>query len=135
LLQLAGSWPAALELIAGLARTLTGAPAAVRLEGRRRVRSRADQGPSVRSTVAAPIYESDRIVGHLEVSSNQFEAFDEADLRAVSMLAAVLSEMRRLRSAPRPDPLPALPPKPWLAVRIAHRMEGMLPTVRLRLVL
>ena len=134
LMAVAGGWPAAVELISELARSITGTPfATVTLSGKQS--SSGYEGPSFRTTVAAPIHENEQIIGHLEVSSTELDAFDEADLRAVSMLGAVLSEMVRLRSARKPDMPLEFAPKPWFAARIVNRMEGMLPTVRVRLIL
>ena len=129
-LQVAGDWQSTLDLIAELTRTLTGAGAVeIVVAGRRALASAIAEGLPVRATVAAPLEEGERIIGHLEISSIEFGAFDEADLRIVSVLAAGLSEMVRLRAAEEATR------KPPLAVRIANRMEGMLPTIRVRVVL
>jgi transcriptional regulator with GAF, ATPase, and Fis domain len=130
---IAGSWQAALDLITELTRTLTGATGVeLVVAGRRAPGSAIAEGLPIRASVAAPIEEGERIIGHLEICSTEFGAFDEADLRIVSVLAAMLSEMVRLHAAPRQEEPPRKPP---LAVRIANRMEGMLPTIRVRVVL
>jgi transcriptional regulator with GAF, ATPase, and Fis domain len=133
LMGVAGGWPAALELIAELARTVTGAGgASITLSGRGRACCSVEEKLPVRATLAAPIYEGEQAVGQLEVYAVDFGAFDEADLRALSMLAALLSEMVQRRAAPKPE----VAPKPPLATRIADRMEGIWPrTVRVRVVL
>jgi len=133
LMGVAGGWPAALELIAELARTVTGAGgASITLSGRGRACCSVEEKLPVRATLAAPIYEGEQVVGQLEVYAVDFGAFDEADLRALSMLAALLSEMVQRRAAPKPR----VTPKPPLATRIADRMEGIWPrTVRVRVVL
>lgn len=129
LLRVADDWQTALDLIAEVTRTLTGAGGAeVVVAGRRALSPEIAEGLAIRATVAAPIEEGERIIGHLEICSTEFGAFDEADLRIVSVLAAVLSEMVQLRAAEHQEP----PRKPPLAARIVNRMEGMLPTIRVR---
>ncbi len=134
-MKVAGGWQAALDLTAELARTLTGArQVAITLADRRPVYSSAsvEEGQSVRATIAAPIHEGERTIGHLEICATEFGAFDEEDLQAASVLAALLSEMVRLDAAKRQQA--AL--KPPLAARIVNRVEGMFPrTIRVHLVL
>lgn len=135
LMRVAGGWQAALALTAELARTLTGAyQVAITLAGRRPVCSSdsVEEGRPLRATVAAPIHEGERTIGHLEVCATEFGAFDEEDLRAVSVLAVLLSAMARLDAAKRQE----APRKPPLAARIVNRVEGMFPrTIRVHLVL
>jgi len=133
-LSVAGGWQAALDLIAELTRMLTGAPGvSLTLAGGRPIYSSLGEAPPIRTTVAAPVYQNEQIVGHLEIYSTEFGAFDEWDLRALSVLAAVLSEMVRLRAADRQEAAPKAPP---LSARIVNRIEGMFPkTVRVRVVL
>jgi hypothetical protein len=131
-MRVAGDWQAALDLIAEMTRTLTGAGAVeIVLAGRRALASAIAEGLPIRATVAAPIEEGERIIGHLEICSTEFGAFDEADLRIVSVLAAVLSEMVRLRAAARQEAAA----KPRLAARIVNRVEEIFPrTIRVRVV-
>ena len=128
----AGAWQAALDLIAELTRTLTGAGGVeVVVAGRHAICSTVAEGLPVRATIAAPVEEGERIVGYLEICATEFGAFDEADLRLVSVLAAVLSEMFRLRAAEREEATR----KPPLAARIVNRMEEIFPrTIRVRVV-
>jgi hypothetical protein len=136
LLDLARSPEAALDLTAELARMLIGVPdVAIRKVAATNgfTHSSADQDLPVRSTVAAPIYEKQRIIGHLEISSNELGAFDEQDFRTLSLLAALASAIAS--SIPAPTPAREVSPKlPPLSTRIASRLEGMLPTIRVRLV-
>ncbi|MGC2323891.1 MAG: hypothetical protein WA463_14770, partial [Terriglobales bacterium] len=83
------------------------------------------------STLAAPIYANQRIIGHLEISSPQLGAFDEMTLSALPVLAALVSELIELRAAGLRQPASKAP---GLSARIAHRIEGMLPTIRVRIV-
>ena len=130
-MRVADDWQARLELIAGLTRTITGASGVeLVVAGNRALGCTVPDGLLVRSTIAAQIEDNERMIGHLEICSIEFGAFDEADLRMVSTLAAVLSEMVRL-SVATPEESPRKPP---LATRIANRMEGMLPTIRVRVV-
>ena len=133
LMGIAHSGQAVLDLIAELTRTLTGAGGVeLVVAGRRALGSAIAEGLPVRATIAAPIEEGEHIIGHLEICSTDFGAFDEADLRVVSVLAAVLSEMVRLQGADRQEP----PRKPPLAARIVNRMEEIFPrTIRVRVVL
>ena len=130
LLRVADDWQAVLDLIADLTRTLTGASGVeLAVAGRRALGFASAEGLPVRATIAAPVEEGERIVGYLEICATEFGAFDEADLRLVSVLAAVLSEMLRLRAAEEAVR------KPPLAVRIANRMEEIFPrTIRVRVV-
>ena len=132
LMRVADDWQTALELIAEVTRTLTDAGGAeIMLAGQRALASTIAEGLPIRSTIAAPIEDSERVIGHLEICSTEFGAFDEADLRIVSVLAAVLSEMVRLRAAPQQEPQR----KPPLTTRIVNRMEEILPrTIRVRVV-
>jgi hypothetical protein len=133
-MKIAGGWQAALDLIRELVRMLTGArgvaitmaPAA-----KSPASPKAQDEVPVRATVAAPIYKSERIVGHLEISSTELGAFDEQDLGLLPVLAAMVSAMLELRSAQSRKPTPK-PPKPTAG--IVSRIEGMFPTVRLRFV-
>ena len=131
-LGVASDWQAALELIAELTCSLTDAGGVeIVVAGQRALAAAIADGLPIRSTIAAPIEDSERVIGHLEICSTEFGAFDEADLRIVSVLAAVLSEMVRLRAAPQQEP----PRKPPLATRIVNRMEGIFPrTIRVRVV-
>ena len=132
-MKIAGGWRAALELMSELTRILTDAShAAVTLTASARPlpSTVADPQP-VRATVAAPIYASERIIGHLEISSTELGAFDEQDLELLRTLAAIGSEMTELRAASARQP--AQKPSP-LPARIASRIEGMFPAVRLRFV-
>jgi len=135
LMRVAGGWQAALALTAELARTLTGArQVAITLAGRRPVYSSDsfEEGRPVRATIAAPILEGERTIGHLEIRATELGAFDEEDLRALSVLATLLSDMARLDAARRQQAAR----KPPLATRIVNRMEGMFPrTIRVHLVL
>jgi hypothetical protein len=132
LVTVAGGWQAALDLMAALARMLTGARGvAIILSGKRLFYSSESGDVPIRATVAAPIYECQRIIGHLEISSPQLGAFDEGDLVVLPVLAAVIGEMVELRAAQsreashRASALPA---------RIVSRIEGMFPTIRVRIV-
>ena len=130
-MKIAGGWQAALELIAELTRTLIPASsvAVTIASGKPPMPSPAVDAQPVRATVAAPIYKSERIIGHLEISSAQLGAFDEQDLSLLRMLAAMASEMNALRAAPSRE----LTPKPPQRVAgIVSRIEGMFPTVRVR---
>jgi len=130
--KIAGGWPAALDLIADLTRTLTGAPGvAITLVDRPPVYSSVDVERPVRSTVAAPIYASQRIVGHLEISSSELGAFDECDLSALPVLAALAGEMVELRAATLRQ---SAAKASQLSARIVSRIEEMIPTIRVRLV-
>lgn len=131
-MRVAGGWQAALDLTAEVTRTLMGGSGvALTLAGGRSIHFPAEEALPVRTTVAAPVHQDERIIGHLEIRSAEFGAFDEGDLRAVSLLASMLSEMARLRAAEEQEAAP----KPRLATRIVNRVEGMLPkTVRVRLV-
>ena len=129
--RVAGGWQAALDLMADLTRMLTGACCVtITLVGRRLVCSRRGEELPNRAIVAAPIYECQRVVGHLEISSPELGAFDEPDLGVLSVLAAVTGEIAELQSAQRTSVRKAAP----LPARIASRLEGMLPTIRVRLV-
>ena len=129
-MRIAGDWQTALDLMAALARTLTGAGGVeIMVAGRRALVSATAEGLPIRATITAPIEEGERIIGHLEICSTELGAFDEADLRIVSVLAAVLTEMVRLRAAARQEAAP----KPRLAARIVNRVEEIFPrTVRVR---
>ena len=130
LVRVADNWQASLELIAELTQTLTGASGVeIMVAGRRALASTIATGLPVRATIAAPIEEGERIIGHVEICSTELGAFDEGALRIVSVLAAVLSEMARLHAAERQA-------KPRLATRIVTRMEEMFPrTIRVRVTL
>jgi hypothetical protein len=132
LVTVAGGWQAALDLMAALARMLTGARGvAIILSGKRLFYSSESGDVPIRATVAAPIYECQRIIGHLEISSPQLGTFDEGDLVVLPVLAAVIGEMVELRAVQsreashRASALPA---------RIVSRIEGMFPTIRVRIV-
>jgi len=130
LMRVAGGWQAALDLTAELTRILTGArTVAITLDDRPPVHSGGDVDLPARSTVAAPIYASQRPIGYLEISSPALGAFDEQDLSALPVLATLLGEMVELRAAASRVPAPSA-----LSARIISRLEGMLPTIRVRLV-
>ena len=132
LLRVGGSQQAAFELVSHIARLLTGATGvALILDDEGRIHSLPDEEHPVRSTVSAPIYASQRVVGHMEISSSQLGAFDELDLSFLPVLSGLVGEMIELRAAGKRQPLPA---SPRLTTRIAGRIEGMLPTVRVRIV-
>jgi hypothetical protein len=127
-MRVAGGWQAALDLTVELTRILTGARAvAITLADRPPIYSSVDDDLPIRSTVAAPIYASQRLLGHLEISSPHLGAFDEQDLSALPVLAALVGEMVELRAAGLREPA-------RLSARILSRLEGMLPTLRVRLV-
>lgn len=132
LLALGGSREEALDLIAELARLLIGVPdAAIRMASSEVGFAARSFDLPIRAVIAAPIYEDQHISAHLEISSNELGTFDEQDFRILSLLAALATEM----ISPTPLPLPELTVKlPPLPVRIASRLEGMLPTIRVRLV-
>ena len=132
-MQVAGGWPAALDLMADLTRMLTGARGvAITLAApEQRFYSSLEEGLEIRSTVAAPIYEKERIVGHLEIFSNELGAFDEPDLSTLPVLAAVVGEMITLRAAAQQE---SARKAERLSTRIVSRIEGLLPTIRVRLV-
>lgn len=130
-MKIAGGWQAALELIKELTRMLTAARGvAITLTAAKSPIPPAAEDPQpVRATVAAPIYKSERIVGHLEISSTELGAFDEEDLGLLPVLAGLVSEMIELRAAQLREPARKASALP---ARIAGRIEGMFPTVRLR---
>jgi hypothetical protein len=132
LVTVAGNWPAALDLVAELARMLTGARGVrIILSGKCRLYPAEGADLPIRATVAAPIYECQRIIGHLEIFSPQLGAFDERDLGTLPVLAALIGEMGELRAAQSRQPkhkASALP------ARIVSRIEGMFPTIRVRIV-
>jgi signal transduction protein with GAF and PtsI domain len=132
LVTVAGGWQAALELIAALARMLTGARGvAIILSGKRLFYSCESGDLPIRATLAAPIYQCQRIIGHLEVFSPELGAFEERDLGVLPVLAAVIGEMVEQRAAQSQESrhkASALP------ARIVSRIEGMFPTIRVRLV-
>jgi PilZ domain len=132
LVGVAGGWQPALDMVAQLARMLTGAcGVAIILSGERLLYPAEGGDLPARATVAAPIYEGQRIIGHLEISSPQLGAFDEQDLGALPVLASLIGEMVDLRAAQLRQPkrkVSALP------ARIVSRIGGMFPTVRVRLV-
>jgi len=132
-MQVAGGWPAALDLMADLTRMLTGARGvAITLAApEQRFYSSLEEGLQIRSTVAAPIYESERVVGHLEIFSSELGAFDEQDLSTLPVLAAVVGEMITLRAAAQQE---SARKAARLSTRIVSRIEGLLPTIRVRLV-
>lgn len=132
LFRVAETWQAAFGLVSQVARLLTGASGvALTLADQGPIYALVDDDVPVRSTVAAPIYASQRVIGHLEISSPQLGAFDELDLSALPVLAALVGELVELRAAGLRQP----PPKvPRLSARIASRIEGMLPTIRVRIV-
>jgi len=132
-MRVAGGWPAALDLMADLARMLTGARGvAITLAAtEKRFYSSIEKGLSIRSTVAAPIYESERIVGHLEIFSSELGAFDERDLSTLPVLAAVVGEMVTLRAAEQRE---SARKSARLSSRIVSRIEDMFPTIHVRLV-
>ncbi|MFZ3210397.1 MAG: GAF domain-containing protein, partial [Terriglobales bacterium] len=115
------------------ARMLTGARGvAITLAApEKRFYSSQEEGLTIRSTVAAPIYESERIVGHLEIFSSELGAFDERDLSTLPVLAAVVGEMITLRAAEQRE---SARKAERLSSRIVSRIEGMLPTIHVRLV-
>lgn len=130
-MSIAGSWQPALDLMAELTRMLTGARGvALRLTDQRPIFSSVDDDLPVRTTVAAPIYAGRRIIGHLEISSPELGAFDERDLSALPVLAALTGGMVELRAAALREPAPKTP---RLSARIASRIESMIPTIRVRL--
>lgn len=133
-MHVAGGWPAALGLMADLTRMLTGARGvAITLAAteKRTFYSSLEEGLAIRSTVAAPIYESERIVGHLEIFSSELGAFDERDLSTLPVLAAVVGEMVTLRAAEQRE---SARKAARLSSRIVSRIEGMFPTIHVRLV-
>ena len=132
-MRVAGGWPAALDLMADLARMLTGARGvAITLAAtEKRFYSSIEEGLCTRSTVAAPIYESERIVGHLEIFSSELGAFDERDLSTLPVLAAVVGEMITLRAAAQQE---SARKAARLSSRIVSRIEDMFPTIHVRLV-
>ena len=131
-LRIADDWQPRLDLIAELTRTITGAGGVeLVVAGHHALTCGIAEGLPIRSTITAPIEEGERIIGHLEICSTEFGAFDEADLRVVSVLAAVLSEMVRLPADAQQEP----PRKPPLTTRIVNRMGGIFPrTIRVRVV-
>ena len=132
-LQIAGGWPAALDLMADLTRMLTGARGvAITLAANdKRFYSSLEEGLTIRSTVAAPIYEKERIVGHLEIFSSELGAFDEQDLSALPVLAAVVGEMISLRDSKQQE---SARKSVGLSTRIVNRIEGLFPVVHVRIV-
>ncbi len=133
-MSIAGGWQAALDLMAELARMLTGARGVaitLAVPGKRPIHSSVGEDLPIRATVAAPIYESERIIGHLQISSSELGAFDEQDLGALLVLAAVVGKMVELRAA---EPREAAHKAPPLSSRIVSRIEGILPTIRVRVV-
>jgi len=134
-MRVAGGWQAALHLMAELTRILTGAcgvAITLAVAGKDTVYSSGDQEPPIRAMIAAPIYESERIIGHLEISARELGAFDEQDLSALPVLAAVVGKMaEELRAAEQRQ----AGRKPPLSARIVSSMEGIFPTVRVRLLL
>lgn len=132
LLSVGGSWQTALELMAESACVVTGAgAAAINLAGRRAICFPRTGGLSIRATVAAPIYASQAIAGHLEIASPELGAFEECDLKALQVLAAVIGEIIEASVTQPRGPARAAPPFP---ARIMSRLEGMLPTVRVKIV-
>ena len=131
-MQIAGGWPAALDLMADLTRMLTGARgvAITLVATERRFYSSLEPGLAVRSTVAAPIYDRERIVGHLEIFSSELGAFDEQDLSTLPVLAAVVGEMITVRAA---DQRESARKNARLSSRIVSRIEGIFPTIHVRL--
>lgn len=140
-MYVAGGWQAALDLTAEVTHLLIGASSvAITLValGNYPICSWVDEGLPVRETVAAAIYQNERIVGHLEISSPTLGAFGEEDLGALSMLAAVVSEMLRMRAEiaeRRAAEQQEIPPKASRLSTIVSRIEDMIPTIRVRLVL
>jgi hypothetical protein len=133
-MRVAGGWQAALELMAELIRMLTGARGvAVTLAApeKRPLCCSVDKELPIRATVAAPVYGGERIIGHLEISSPELGAFDEQDLGALKVLAAVVSEMVELRAAELRQPARKAS---RLSARVLSRIEGILPTIRVRVV-
>jgi hypothetical protein len=132
LVRVAGGWQEALDLMAELARMLTGARGvAVILSGKRLFHTSENGDLPIRTTVAAPIYQGQGIIGHLEISSPHLGAFDERDLGALPLLAAVIGEMAELRAAQSRE---SRQKAPALPARIVSRIEGLFPTVRVRIV-
>ncbi len=133
-MSIAGGWQAALDLMAELARMLTGARGVaitLAVPGKPPIHSSVGEDLPTRATVAAPIYESERIIGHLEISSTELGAFDEQDLGALPVLAAVVGKMVELRAI---EPQEAAHKAPPLSARIVSRIEGIFPTIRVRIV-
>ena len=129
--KIAGGWPAAMDLMADLTRTLTRAQGvAVTFADRHSLYSSVDRERPVRSTVAAPIYGSQGTAAYLEISSPELGAFDETDLSALPVLAALVGELLQLRDAPAPV---ATRKPSALPARIVNRIESMIPTIRIRL--
>ena len=93
----AGGWKPALRLICELVHMLTGA-AVVRV-GLPDESVVVGQCGSVRSAIAAPIYDGDEIVGQFEMLSGELGAFEEQDLHALQVLSVVIAEMTRLQAA------------------------------------
>jgi len=132
-LKVAGGWPAALDLIADLTRMLTGARGvAITLAATdKRFYSSLDKDLAIRSTVAAPIYDRERIVGHLEIFSSELGAFDEQDMSTLPVLAAVVGEMITFRASEQQE---SARKAARLSNRIVSRIEGLFPTIHVRLV-
>ena len=134
LLTLAGSRQEGLELLAELARLLIGVPdVSIRMA----VASETGFAGSsfdlpLRTVVAAPICEDQQIIAHLEISSKELGTFDEHDFRILSLLGALASEMMSSTPIVVPEPSIKIPPLP---LRIVSRIEGILPTIRVRLLL
>ena len=141
-MRVAGGWQAALDLMAEMTHLLIGASSvAITLValGKHPICSWVDEGQPIRETVAAAIYQNERIVGHLEISSPALGAFDEQDLAALSALAAVVSEMAQMRAEMvelrAAEQRERARKASRLSTRIVSRIEGIIPTIRVRLVL
>lgn len=130
--RVAGSWQGALRLVSQVTRLLTGARGvALTITDQGPICAIGDEDLPIRSTVAAPIYASQRVVGHLEISSSELGAFDELTLSALPVLAALAGELIERRAAELRKPAAKTP---GLSTRIADRIDAMLPTVRVRIV-
>jgi PilZ domain len=133
-LRAAGGWPAALQLMAELTHMLTGASGvAISLlsSGGHSIHASAGERLSGRSTIVAPIYEQEQILGHLEICASELGAFDEHDMEGLRVLAALVGEMVEVRAAELRETAKRAS---QLSARIVNRIERVLPTIRLRLV-
>ncbi len=117
----AGGCKPALRLMSELVHMLTGA-AVVRV-------SLPDdsfalgQCGSVRSAIAAPIYDGDEIVGQFEMLSHELGAFEEQDLHALQVLSVVIAEMTRIHTTTKRE---AAEKASRLSSRIMERVDSLL---------
>jgi hypothetical protein len=137
----AGGWQPALQMMAELTRLLTGANGATisLVQSGRPTLASAGESLSGRSTIVAPIYQRDQILGHLEICASELGAFDEDDIEGLRVLAALVGEMLEVRAADLHEPARRIAyaagsvltsnagEKAWKAVPTGRKMEQAVP--------